>query len=461
MKNLMRPPLTPPLKRSGEFRGPPPCPPQNKFWEGKSRTMGTVIILLLFPILLFAQDQKVIDRVVAVVDDEIILDSEVFQYVQFAVGTQSAMDRLSEAEIDTLKERVLRDLIDQKILLAKAKLDSLTVPPKDVDKELDTRVKSLVDQAGGQDKLEEYYGMPLAKIKRQFRVLVEEGMLIEQVKQKKMATVSVSNSDVKSFWETYKDSIPELKDGVRIAHILLQDEVSEISKSAAMARADSARQAILDGKITFEDFAKQYSDDPGSAENGGKLGQTNRGDLVPEYEAVAYELKPGEISKPVMSAFGVHIIRLNERVGEKINSNHILFRIEPAEGDRKLTEARADSILTALKGGADLAALSLLYSKDAKTAGKSGDLGWFSPQEMPPDFAGAVRDKKKGEFAEPVRTVFGVHVLCVTDRVYARKITLDEDYDRIQRMALAKKQDEEMKKWVQELAGETYVERKL
>ncbi len=436
----------------------------NSGMQDYRRTLRTIrrfsSFLLLFPLLAVAEPQEAIDRIVAIVDDEIVLDSEVFQYVQFAVGSQAALEKMSETELDTLKEKILQELIQQKILLAKARTDTIAVQPKEVDAELDQRIKSLVDQAGGQDQLEDYYGMPLARIKRQFRTLVEEGMLIQKVRGKKVASVSVANSEVQKFWEMYRDSIPELKDGVRIAHLLLQDEVSEASKQQAISRADSLRQLILDKKIGFEECARRYSDDPGSAQNGGKLGQTNRGDLVPEYETVAYNLKPGDISAPVVSPFGVHVILLNERVGEKITSSHILLRIEPGDADRKLTEARADSILNALKSGADFTPLVQSYSTDAKTAGKGGDLGWFSPQDLPPDFSGAVKELKKGEYAAPVRTVFGVHILLVTDRVYARKITLEEDYDRISRMALQKKQDDVLQTWITELAAETYVERK-
>ncbi|MBI5060432.1 peptidylprolyl isomerase [candidate division KSB1 bacterium] len=417
-----------------------------------------LLALIVCTSSLWAADQKVIDRIVAIVDDAIILDSEVFQYVQYQVGTQANLDALSEAEIATLKSQILQDLIDQKVLLAKAHADTIMVGDKEIDRELDSRVKTLIDQAGGQEKLENYYGMPLARIKRQFRVLVEEGMLIDRVKEKKLAAVQVSQSEVQKFWEMYQDSIPELRDGVRIAHILLQDQISEVSRAAALAKADSVRTLVVEGKQPFEDYAKQLSDDPGTAANGGKLGQTSRGDLVTEYETVAYNLDPGEVSAPVMSPFGVHLIKLNERVGEKINTNHILFRVEPTPADEQATQARADSIIAAVRSGVDFAKLAESYSQDAKTAAKGGDLGWFAPDELPQDFAIPVKDLKQSELAVPVRTVFGVHVLMVTDRVYKRKISLADDYDRIQRMAVAKKQDEVIQSWVKELAAQTFIE---
>ncbi|MBU1985194.1 peptidylprolyl isomerase [bacterium] len=407
-----------------------------------------------------AAEDNYVDRIVAVVDNEIILESELQQYIQFTAGSQAALEKMSQTQIDSLRRGVLEELIRQKVLLAKARADTMQVEARVVDAELDGRVKALIDQAGGQERLEDYYGMPLARIKRQFRALVEEGMLIEKVRQAKLKDVAVTPSDVQRFWEMYRDSMPELKDAVRIAHILLQDSLSESSIESAIAKADSVRKLLLAGDLTFEGYAMAYSEDPGSASKGGILGTTNRGELVPRYEAAAYGLEEDEISEPVVSEFGVHLIRLNERIGEKINTSHILFKIVPTDHDREVTRARADSIVQALRGGADCGELALRYSRDLKTAGKGGDLGWFAPEELPDDFRAPVTGLKKSEITEPIRTRFGLHVLKVTDRTFARKITLEEDYERVKRMSLAKKQDEMYSKWVDELAQDTYIERK-
>ena len=425
------------------------------------RTLLVLTTLLIAQMAGAATTEKIIDRIVAVVDNEIILESELSQYVQYNIGSQQALDAMRPGQLDTLRKMVLDQLIIQKVLLTKAHQDTVKIEQKMVDNELDSRIKTLVDQAGGQDKLEEYYGMPMSKLKRQFRPLVEEGMLIDKVKQDKMKDVTVSPGDVQRFWEAYKDSIPPLRDGVRLAHILLTDSISQSAVDAAKHKADSVRAGIMAGTINFEEYATKYSDDPGSASKGGKLGLTNRGDLVPEYEAAAYNLKVGEISQPVVSQFGVHLIRLDERTGEKIMTSHILFKIQPTQADLARTNARADSIVKAVRGGADFASLALEYSTDLKTAPKGGDLGWFGPTEVPADFKSAVSGMKKGDVAGPIRTIFGAHVITVADRISARPITLQDDYDRIQRMALLKKQDEVLDKWTKELIDQTFIEKRL
>jgi peptidyl-prolyl cis-trans isomerase SurA len=424
------------------------------------KLLGGLATLLALALTVWAADGDVVDRIVAVVDNEIILESEVFQYLQFNVGSPDALAKLPQSQADSLKALILEDLIEQKVLLAKARLDTIQVQPRDIDRELDARMKTLIDQAGGQQRLEEYYGTPVSKLKRQFRPLVEQSMMIDKLKQEKLAKVQVTSSEVQKFWEAYKDSIPPLKDAVRIAHILLPDQLSDASRQATIHRADSARSLITSGTVTFEEFASKYSDDPASAARGGKLGMTNRGDLVPEYEAAAYALDPGQISQPVVSPFGVHLIRVDDRVGEKISTSHVLFHIQPTAADTLATFQRADSIVVAVRGGASFDQLAAVYSSDAKTAQKGGDLGWFAPEELPPEFQVPLATLKPGQVTEPVRTQFGVHVVRVTDRVFARPVTLEDDPDRIHRMALAKKQDEIFRQWVGELKTKTYIEKK-
>ncbi|MCL4305690.1 peptidylprolyl isomerase [bacterium] len=418
------------------------------------------VLAILLAVSLVSRAEEVIDRILAVVDNEIILESEVLQYLQYSLGASGKLESLSEAQMDSLGKLVLEDLIAQKLLLTRARADSVTVSQKEVDRELDIRMSNLIDQVGGQEKLESYYGMPLPKIKRQFRSLVEETLLIERIRRQRLSNIRVTRSEVLAFWDSVKDSIPPLRDAIRLSHILLQDRVSQSSIDATIARADSARQEIVSGRMTFEEFASRYSEDPGTAARGGKLGTTHRGDLVPEYEAVAYALEPGEISEPVVTQFGVHLIRLNERTGEKINTDHILFKVVPAAADQQQTMADGKALTERLRGGADFVELALNLSADTKTAANGGDLGWFSPAELPDEFRKPLEGKLKGEVTEPFRTDFGVHVLKVTDRVYSRKISLEEDYNRIEQLALARKQEEEFRKWIEKIAAETYVQRK-
>jgi len=419
---------------------------------------GFLLALLMAFACGSAPAAEVIDRILAVVDEDIILESEVLQYLQFNLGADMDLAALSDEQVADLKMRILEELIRQKVLLAKARADTVTIRDRDVDRELETRIKSLETQLGSEKKITEYYGMSMTQIRREFRTLVREGMMIDQIKRTHLGDIRVRRSDVEAFWKVYQDSIPAIEEAVKLSHILLRDEVSDASRQATMARADSVREMILAGEVEFEAAARRLSDDAASAKKGGLLGTTNRGDLVPEFEEVAYNLEEGEISFPVETKFGIHVIRLNSRTGEKINTSHILFNITPGVADQEGTMVRARALREEILAGRDFAEAASELSWDAKSAANGGDLGWFKPEELPEDFRVPARNLAPGEISEPFRSQFGVHLLKVTDRQTARRVTLAEDYDRIEQMALMQKKEREFNKWIDNLKAETFIE---
>lgn len=425
---------------------------------GRAAGRFLVILFLLFGVE-YAHSGEVIDRILAVVDADIILESEVLQYLQFNLGREMQLDRLTEEQLGDLKGQVLEELIRQKVLLAKARADTVAIPDREVDRELETRLKGLEEQLGTEDKIVEFYGMPMTRIRREFRELVRENMMVEQLKRTYLGDIRVTRDEVNAFWQVYQDSIPAIEEGVKLSHILLRDEISGASRTAAVARADSVRQMILNGAVEFEAAAREISDDPASAKAGGLLGTTNRGDLVPEFEEVAYRLKDGEMSQPVESKFGIHLIRLNWRKGEKINCNHILFTIIPTPTDEESTMVRAGTLREEiLAGREDFAKAASKLSWDAKSAVNGGALGWFKPEELPDDFRVPARKLAVGEISEPFRSQFGVHLLRIDDRQNARRVSLAEDYDRIEQMTLMQKREHEFSKWIDKLKAETYIE---
>jgi peptidyl-prolyl cis-trans isomerase SurA len=401
---------------------------------------------------------EVIDRILAVVDEDIILESEVLQYLQFNLGGEVDLAALSDEQLADLKMRILEELIRQKVLLAKARADTVTIRDRDVDRELESRIKALEGQLGSEEKVSEYYGMSMAQIRREFRTLVREGMMIDELKRTYLGDIRVGRGDVEAFWKVYQDSIPPIEEAVKLSHILLRDEVSDASRQATMARADSVREMIRSGEVEFEAAARRLSDDPASAKKGGLLGTTNRGDLVPEFEEVAYNLEEGEISYPVETQFGIHIIRLNSRTGEKINTSHILFNITPGVADKESTMVRARALRAEILVGGDFAEAASRLSWDAKSAANGGELGWFKPEELPEDFRVPARNLTPGEISEPFRSQFGVHLLKVDDRQTARRVTLAEDYDRIEQMALTQRREREFNKWIDKLKAQTFIE---
>ena len=419
------------------------------------KILGICILMLLS--VSFVSGQEVVDRIKAVVDEEIILESEINLYVQ-NLALQNRTDPMIYLQNDDLKDQILQELIDHMVLLAIAKEDTyIVVEDREVKHELELRLEMLVNEVSSEAKLEEIYGMPMRDIRREFEKNIRENLLVDRLRQIKLSGVKVSRSEVEEFFQEHKDQFSQLPETVELAHILLKIEPSESAEQRALALIDSIRQAAVSGE-DFKALAKIFSQDPGSAAREGLLGWTMRGEFVPEFEEVAFALKPGEISQPVKTKFGYHVIKLNERKGEKINASHILIKLEPTSDDKERVMAVADSLYNMLLGGADFAALASEYSQDEQTANDGGDLGKFALAEMMPIYAERIKELEEGEFTLPFQSGMGIQILKVLKHQKPRELTLGKDWEQISRMALNWKQEQVYREWVDKLKEKVYIE---
>ncbi len=416
---------------------------------------SVLMVLLLFR-LVSAQD--VLDRIVAIIDDNIILQSELDQFaIQFAL--QNGLDPRKDPErFKELREKVLEQLVVQKVLLVKAKEDSVEIDQTRVDKMLEQQINTMIDRLGSPDKLEEYFGTSLRRIRRNLRKEIEERALVETLQNLKFAQIPVSRREVIEFYNTMKDSLPELPARVHISHILMSVEPSPEAKAQALKKIKEAQKKLQEG-MDFDEVARLYSDDPGSASRGGDLGFTQRGEFVRPFEEVAFNLEPGEISDIVETQFGYHIIQLLDRRGEKIHARHILAAVPMTEDDERRTVQFMDSLRTAiLEGKITFAEAAKKYSKDETTREKGGDLGWFEMQQLQvEEFRQAVENLQPGEISHPIKTQFGYHLILLNDRKPARKLSLEKDWDRIAEFARMRKRNLEFQKWVDEIKKDLYI----
>lgn len=405
-----------------------------------------------------APGQEVIDRVVAVVDDQIILQSELLQYtystaMQMGVDPRKHPDKFSE-----LRENALQSLIAQKVFFTKAKEDSVTVDQRQVDQVLEERLKYMVDQLGSEEKLEEYYGQPMRKIRRLFRENVEEGLLVRTLQQKMFREIKTSRREVEEFYQAHKDSLPGIKASVRLSHILVNIAPGDAAVEAAKAKIDTLLQRVRSGE-DFATLARLYSEDPGSATKGGELGFIQRGDFVKEFEEAAFALQPGEISGVVRSSFGFHVIQLIDRRGEKVNARHILVRLGTSASDEKTTETFVRGLRDdILAGKISFEEAAKKYSNDQTSNEKGGDLGWFeSDQLQVPEFREVARALQPGEISAPLKTQYGFHLVRLDDRREARQYTLAQDWQEIHDMAQNVKVERELQNWLATLKKQIYV----
>jgi peptidyl-prolyl cis-trans isomerase SurA len=253
--------------------------------------------------MLLAQPEQIIDQVAAVIGGKTLLKSEVESQYQQIIAQGTTAD-------PELKCRIIDQLLINKLLLNQALLDSLEVTDSQVDNELDRRIGYMVNQIGSEARLEEYYEKSIPEIRDEFRPLIKDQLLSQQMQGKVTKNASVSPADVRAFFNSIPpDSLPFINAEIEYAQIVINVPVSNEEKIRIRERLEGFRKRVADGE-DFATLAILYSID-GSSKNGGELGFVNRGDLVPEFEAAAFKLRKGEVSEIVESKFGYHIIQLD------------------------------------------------------------------------------------------------------------------------------------------------------
>jgi peptidyl-prolyl cis-trans isomerase SurA len=249
---------------------------------------------------------------------------------------------------------------------------------------------------------------------------------------------------------------------VDISHVLLQITPSEESYQEAYNKILRIQEMLKEGQ-DFTELARQYSEDPSVASNSGDLGWVSRGDLVKEFEEVAFVLEEGETSDIVQTQFGFHIIQLVERQGEKIHVRHILIQLQPTKEDEQRVINRLKEIRQRiLSGNATFEALAMQNSDDPNVANDKGHLGVFAVNAFQvKGFEEAVKKMSVGEISEPFRTEFGYHILKLSDRQTSRTLSLENDWQQIEQIAKEFKSNQQFEKWLAELREEIPIELKV
>jgi len=407
-------------------------------------------------------DGTVVESIDAVVGNKIILKSDVENaYQQF----------LSQGNYgnELVRCQVLDQLLLNKLLLNQAALDSVEVTEAQVQGELDSRMAYYIQQIGGEKNLEDYYQKSIPEIKEEFRPLIRDQLQIRAMQSKIAKNASASPADVRAFFESIPpDSLPYMNAEIEYAQIIRNIPVSEEEKESVRQRLEGYRSRIMNGE-EFSTLAILYSQD-GSAKKGGELGFTNRGELVPEFEAVAFKLKAGEVSQVVETKFGFHLIQMIERRGDQINVRHILIKPTVSEADIRRTATLMDSISDLLKNGVmTFGDAAGKFSDDAETRYNGGNVinpqtgnTRFEPEQVDPTVF-FILDKLVVEtYSSPSlsQTPEGGQIyrmLYLKARSSPHRANLVDDYQRLQEQALMSKQNKIMEDWVQKKKKSTYI----
>lgn len=423
------------------------------------------LVILTFYIALnnisIANAQEVIDKIVAVVDNEIIMKSELdFQTLRLAT------ERNIDPNTPGVKESVLNALIEEKLALAQANLDSIIISDEEVNARVDYQVEIFTQQFGSRERVEQMYGMSIEKIKREMRDDIKKNLMIQRLREQNFAGVEATRREVEEFFEMYRDTIGIIPDRVKIAHIFRNPKASESVKKQSYEFAKAILDSIKNG-ADFGTMAKKYSEDPGSAVQGGDLGFVKKGVFYPEFESAAFSLETGELSGVVESPVGFHIIQLIEKRGESINTRHILIKIKADErADLNTIDFLSDVRDSILKGFGTFADFARKYSEDRETAVFGGDLGSFYMNQMDKVLQDAVAKLKEGEISFPRRVEFGqdsygYHIVFLEKKIPQHVASLETDYVEIKKLADEFKRQNRYQVWIEELKKKIFWEVKL
>jgi len=427
---------------------------------GKVFIMGskTLIVCLAFVAFIStsqAQTKPVLDDIAAVVGNEIILKSELDYQVQL-----TAYQNKLDPNDSLLRKRVLEALIDDKLILAQAVLDSVTVTDAEVSRQLESRIQNLIKQLGSQQRVEEVYGMSLSRIRTEFSDDMRKQLVIEKLKQQKFGDMKISAADIRSFYNTYKDSLPQIPEQVTISHIFIVPKPSATARNQAYSLAKSLLDSLKNG-ADFASLAKKYSQDPGSASSGGDLGWARRGQFVPEFEHAVFALKRGEISDVVETQFGFHDIQLLDRRGDQVHVRHILIQVPHLQADDDSAIVLLDSVRARAMAGEGFAKLAREYSQDQNTKDLGGDLGTLAVDQLEAPFLATVNKLKVDEISLPEKITYGksygYHIVYLRNRILPHKVSLDGDYGRLSNMALSLKQNHAYLDWINKLKSQIYL----
>lgn len=395
-----------------------------------------------------------LDKIVAVVGDEIITLTE----VEGALALLSQQNPTMNPRDPEVRKMVLESIIDKKLIITKAIEDTVEVSEEEVDFRLDNIIQMNIRQLGSEKRVEDKYGMSISRIKYELREEVKKDLMVETLQRQKFASMTVSPKEVSEFYKIYRDSLPPIPAQAEIYHIVKKVIAENSAKIETFEIAKSIRDSLLKGG-NFADFAKNYSDDPYTKDSGGELGWFDKGKLYPEFERAAFALQKDEISLPVETPFGFHLIQTIDKKKDAVNTRHILFKIGQTSEDVDKVKKELADLKKQILEGADFEELAKKYSDDKETKGFGGKIGNMAIDELPE----SIKDLPDGSVSDPLiyksdpgNTSY--HIIYKKKTIPSHLPMLEDDYKHLESYALYQKQQLELAKYINTLRQELYWE---
>ena len=416
-------------------------------------------LLIFFCGFLFSQQNVLLDKVAAVVDDKIVLLSDVVLAANALAAQESVNPSLSPKKYNDLLLKASESMIEQLVIIKMAEVDSVTVLEKDVEKALERQIDNIISQSGGKEAAEQVLGKKISDFKRSYRDDMEGKLVAEKYTNQLTMDIKITRPEVESFFSIYKDSIPSFPTEHKVRHILFEIKPSDKSIEETKNIALSIIQEIKDG-MTFESAAKKYSEDPGSKESGGYLGIVSRGTFVKEFEKAAFTLELNKISEPVQTTFGFHIIEVLERSGEKVGVRHILIKTKTTDEDKEKTYQKSLVTYQKIKTKDNFITSALDYSNDESTKENGGYLGWIDAEYYQvKELASVIKNIESNVCSAPILTNFGYHLLWIDEIKEGGPPNLQSNWTELEGMALNKKKSDWYSNWITEIKTKVYIKR--
>ena len=418
-----------------------------------------IIILIFQPYYILSQS---IDRIEAVVGNEIILRSDIeLQYLQY----------LSQGGINSeeIKCQVIEDLLFQKILINQAKLDSIDVSDDEVNQQVLSRINYFEQQLGSIKKIEEYFEKSISDIKLNLEEVIRDQIQAERMQSSLTENIQVTPTEVKDIYSSLDlEDIPLIPTQYEISQIVIEVKITEEQKKGIKDKLNKLRERVYNGE-DFKVLAALYSDDIGSANNGGELGFVTRGNLVPEFERAAFSLNEGEISEVIESDYGFHIIQFVERRGEEINVRHILIKSKPNAANLQSAKLRIDSIFSDLKAEkiSFEDAIKLSSRNDNKDnsgvlINKANMTSMYTLDDMSTNLKSSIEKLKVNEISTPTlirsevdNTTYKIFRL--DKKIESHKANLIDDFTLLYELTKNIKKEKYIVEWINKVSKKTFI----
>lgn len=430
------------------------------------RLPGTVTLMLVACLISSPSraEREVVDRVVAQVDDQSILLSDVLREMNL-LRLQRGLENLSVEQQEQLFHEVLDGMINDQLLVAQAKLKGFEVGEQELTKSVDEEMRSIKERFGGEENYRrelERQGFTEAEVRDMHRESKRKQILASRVIQSDLRTqVSITSDQVRNFYDTQRDSIPpellQIPARVRLADILIIPQ-NEAQIKAARAKMDTVLQRLKQGE-DFAQVAKEMSEWP-TAQNGGFLGKFHYGDFESDaFDETVSKLEPGQVSDVIETRFGLMLIKLETRDGDEMTARHIVIKTEPDENAQVAALEKTIEIRRRLLAGESFEELAKQYSDDPLTRDKGGvvENDW-AIADLRAEFQGAVDSLGVGEISQVLNTPNGFYILKVLSRTASRDVTFEDIQETLRRYLEQREMERLYNNYVANLRKKFYVD---